>query len=458
MKEYLDLISNYISNHQHYSYIILFIGATLDTLFPIGFFIYWEIFFLAWSMLAWLWILNIFYVSIVLYIWWVLWDSISFYLWYKYWDNFLNWLFNSKLFIRLFKKYWKDELLKTLEEKWWITIFLTRVWWPIARLTPFAIWSIKYKYTKFLKYNIPWVIFWISIFISVWYFFWTNYQNILNYIYNYIFLFLLIIISWIITYTYLVKFLKLHKYINIKQLKFMLKKKFLRKFIKHIIIFTSILLIIYSIFLYFLYFHWPVTYKNHFFYFENNITNIDTIKNINLNTYFNWNKNKIVQPINFIIITKQDITKIFNNLWRQENKIILKDQITIKDYLKLYWEKNLPITNLIFMWKNQDFWYQMWSDSNKKRIHLRWWNYWKYWESFVYLITISKDNEYEIDLYDNFITPIHEIDKNIDNSRDFLYNQIKSKYWNNIKIKKIETKKINNKIYNTDWIIYVITI
>ena len=109
------------------------------------------------------------------------------------------------------------------------------------------------------------------------------------------------------------------------------------------------------------------------------------------------------------------------------------------------------------MWKNQDFWYQMNSKSNSKRIHLRWWNYWTYNWNNVYLITISNDKEYEIDMYNNYITPIHEIDRDIDKSRDFLLNQFLKKK-KNLDFVKVMTIKQDNKNYFNNWYIYIINI
>ena len=456
MSYYLSILIEFIKNNENFSYFILFLWGLLDTLFPIWFFIYWEIFFLSGSILAWVWVLNIFYVAIVLYLWWIIWDSLSYYIWYKYWNTFLEKLFNKKWFVKIFKQDWKQKLLEMLEKKWWITIFLTRVGWPLAWITPFVIWSTKYSYLKFIKYNIPGVIFWISIFISAWYFFGTNYQNILNYIYNYIFLFLLIATSFVISYTYIVKYLKLHKYINIKTIKTTLKRTILKAFLKHTILYSSIIVLIYLIFLYFAFFVYK-DYKNNYFTFSNQITDLKSLTTLDLNTSFYKENKKVVQPINFVIVTKKDINQIVSELWWIKNKIIQKDDITLTEYFTLYNSKTLPITNLVLMWKNQDFWYQMNSKSNSKRIHLRWWNYWTYNWNKVYLITISNDKEYEIDMYNNYITPIHEIDRDIDKSRDFLLNQFLKKE-KNLDFVKVMTIKQDNKNYFTDWYIYIINI
>ncbi len=52
-------------------------------------------------------------------------------------------------------------------------------------------------------------------------------------------------------------------------------------------------------------------------------------------------------------------------------------------------------------------------------------------------------------MYNNYITPIHEIDRDIDKSRDFLLNQFLKKE-NNLDFVKVMTIKQDNKNYFTD--------
>jgi hypothetical protein len=129
----------------------------------------------------------------------------------------------------------------------------------------------------------------------------------------------------------------------------------------------------------------------------------------------------------------------------------------LKEYIKMYKNKTLPITNLEFMWKNQDFAYQMRSDSNKRRLHLRGWNYWFYGDNYVYFITISDDKKYKIELYNNFLTPIHKIDKNIDLSRNYLYSSLLKKY-PYLKSTSIKSNIKKVSYYDTDWFVYVVRI
>jgi hypothetical protein len=153
--------------------------------------------------------------------------------------------------------------------------------------------------------------------------------------------------TFVISYIYLVKYLKLHK-IRLRIIKKSLKKQLLKALFKHTFVFASILIIFYVILIYFVFFS-DKNYKNDYFDFDNDIYNLKSVSNIDLNTYFSSSKSKIVQPINIIIITKKDISEIMNDLNWEENKIILKDDITLKEYIKMYKNKTLPITNLEFM-------------------------------------------------------------------------------------------------------------
>lgn len=456
MQYYLGLLIDFISNHSHYAYIILFFGAICDTLFPISFLIYGEIFFLSGAILAGMGVLNIFILVPILYAGGIIGDNTSYYIGHKYGSRILNWIHEKGWFSRIFKKESQATLTKMLEEKGEVSIIFARVWGPIARISPFIIGTLQYKYSKFFRYDLAGAIFWISIFISVGYFFGTNYENILQYIYNYIFLFLLIITSAVTSYLYLIKYLKLHQYIYVSKLRNQLKRKILKNILKHGFLYTTALLTIYGLFVYFIFFSGR-QYENNYFYFWNTINDISSLKNINFDTYFiGGNSKKSVQPINFIVITNQDINQVFTSLGWQENKIILKDKISLKEYVKSYADKVLPITNLTFLGENQDFWYQMESNSNTKRIHLRGWNYGIYQGKKVYFITISDDEEYQIDLYNNFIAPLHEIDREVDKSRDFLYNQFKERYGTSAEI--LATGKDETQNYTTDGNIYIITL
>ena len=154
MQYYLGLLIDFISNHSHYAYIILFFGAICDTLFPISFFIYGEIFFLSGGILAGMGVLNIFILAPILYAGGIIGDNASYYIGHKYGSRVLAWIHEKGRFSTIFKKESQATLTKMLEEKGEISIFLARVGGPIARISPFIIGTLQYKYAKFFRYDL----------------------------------------------------------------------------------------------------------------------------------------------------------------------------------------------------------------------------------------------------------------------------------------------------------------
>lgn len=444
----------FIQNNLFFCYTLIFFVAFFWSLFPFWIILFSEIVFVVLWILAGLWAFEVFNILFILYIWWIFWDLLSYYFWYKYWSKYVEKFINKKYFKSFFRKNSDEKYLKSLEKNWWLQIFLWRILLPFSHISAFISWQIRYNFFIFFIFDLLWILFYKTILFSIWFFFWTNYENIFLYIHNYIFLFFLIIICIIFSYLYLIKYLKIQRFFNLKNIKS--KRKLLKWLALHISIYTFIILIIYLTFLYFVYFNKEKIFYNSFNY-SNNITNFDDFWKNNLDILFIWKNKKAIQPINFIIITNKNIEHILEKMWRQKNKIMLKDKISLKEYMKLYEKKTLPIINLSYLWKNQDFGFQEKSWSNKQRLHLRWWNYGKYQDQNVYLISISKDIEFDINIYNNFITPIHEIEKNVDLSRDLLYTQIKQ-YYSDIQIQKLYLPEKETKYYKTDWIIYIVKI
>ena len=190
--------------------------------------------------------------------------------------------------------------------------------------------------------------------------------------------------------------------------------------------------------------------------------NIEEITNYtNLSTYFDQNKYHIVQPVNIILITNNDINSILKSVWRIENKMFIWNNIKFKEFYNLYRSKELPITLLKLDWKDQNQAFQMKSENNKKRNHLRIWNFWKLDNKNIYLISVSLDIKIDLELYNKFLTPIHKISSKIDIQRDLLLNQIK-KFFPKTIYKKTKLNKIEPNLYKynyiTDWYLYIIQI
>ena len=188
----------FVELHNNLAYLILFLWSIWDALFPISFLVYWEIYFLAWSILAWYWILNIYLLIFVLLSWWFIWDNISYYMWYRYWNKIIWMLKKTNLLKDLLRKDKIEKINDFVQKKWWLSVLIARFSWPLSRVTPFFVWIFKLKYKEFIKYDILWVIGWIWSFIIVGYFFWKNIQKVFLFFWNY-----LIIIIWSIICVFL---------------------------------------------------------------------------------------------------------------------------------------------------------------------------------------------------------------------------------------------------------------
>jgi len=208
MHEILNNLILFIENHKNIAYIILFLWAIWEALFPLSLFMYWEIFFLSGAILAWYGILDIFIVVPILLFWWFLWDNSSYFLWKKYWDKIINFLKKHKYFWRYINTKNFDKLDNFFKERWWLWILIARFSGPLAWVTPFVAGSFGLKYKDFLRYDIIWVIWWIGIFIFVWYFFWKNFEWILDILWNSILMIIWLWIFLLIFYTFIKKILK----------------------------------------------------------------------------------------------------------------------------------------------------------------------------------------------------------------------------------------------------------
>jgi len=202
MNDLLNNMISFISIHKNVSYLILFLWAMWESLFPISFLIYWEIFFLAWSILAWYWLLNIAIVAPLLIIWWFLGDNISYFLWKKYWFNIIKYIKGNRILWKIVNEKRFNIVDNFFKEKWWLWVLIARFSWPLARITPFLAGSFKLKYSTFIKYDIVWVILGIWLFIFVWYFFGRNFEQIINLISSYI-----LVIIWIVCIIWTIIFL-----------------------------------------------------------------------------------------------------------------------------------------------------------------------------------------------------------------------------------------------------------
>lgn len=204
----------------------------------------------------------------------------------------------------------------------------------------------------------------------------------------------------------------------------------------NLIIVSVIIIMLYSSFLFYLFFLDTS---------EESLHNVPEKKSISLKltdcnklqVYYPPLTNKPEQAINLILKTNLDLSSILNEKWI-ENKIFDLNKISFTEYIKLLKRKDAPVSSLSFKGYPQDFAYQQKSSSLSKREHIR------FWESNdkplnKYYGSISYDDGYTFNFYNYFYTPTHKIDKNIDKSRDFFKHYLLSRTDLNVKCSYLQT-------------------
>ena len=420
----IEFLLTFLTAHTVLAYLVLFAGSFLETIFILSFFIPGEAFFISGSILAGMGYLNIWVVIFMLIIGGIFGDNISFLLGSKYGKSFFV-KFENKPFFRRFineKNFLKGERYFKKYGKY--GVFFARFMGPVSWVFPFIAGNFKLKHSTFIKYNTLGVILGIGQFIAIGYFGGKHYKILLTMFSEYSLIILFLVISGFVIYSFL------RKYNYIKLILDNLKddKKYLINFIvKKFSLVSVIIITIFSLFLIFI------------FFTENSMHNISSDDNFkkndislnqaflnncsSLKTYYIDNKSKVIQPINIIVYSNKSIAYILDKSWIK-NKIFGRDEISFKEFLKLFFAKNPPVSNLYFKNQQQDLAFQEKSDSYISREHIRFWNFGSMKSGYdnAYVASISKDIGVTFRLYNKFITPVHEIDQNIDSSRDLFKN------------------------------------
>lgn len=186
----INQLIEFIINNPNQAYLILFLGAYVETLIGFSFIVFGEVFFLTGSIMAGAGILNIWLVIPCLMLGAALGDSTSYLLGHK---------------IGVIKKtksnFWKNNYqkgTKFFKEHGEKSIFLARFLGPAAWIMPFLAGTYNVKYKQFIKYNIPSVILGVGQFIVVGYFLGSAYELYMPIIQKYI---LIVVISIILLIT-----------------------------------------------------------------------------------------------------------------------------------------------------------------------------------------------------------------------------------------------------------------
>ena len=183
----------FLEANPNISYLILFLGSYFDTLFPMSFFTYGEIFFLSGAILAGTGYLNIWLVTLVCIVGGALADSSSFWMGKKYGQRLAYRVFKKENTYLNLKNYsWAKAFFHKYGKK---SVFFARLLGPLAWVTPFVAGTFNIKYRDFIKYNLPGVIIGIGEFMIVGYFFGFAYATFLGEIQRYILIIILVVVA-----------------------------------------------------------------------------------------------------------------------------------------------------------------------------------------------------------------------------------------------------------------------
>ncbi len=427
-----------ISHNIYALYALLFLWSFWDAWIISNFFIHGEIFFLAAGYGIAESTLNPYISMIMLILWAMLWDHLSYFFWNKYGKKifkkdarFLN-LKNLKKWEIFFKKYGEK------------TVLLSRLLGPISWIVPSLAAMFWVQYKHFAIYNFFGIVLWISQFVFYWYILsiWADYFWISIVINGVLLLFTII--------------MGLYLWKNFKLIPKWTPKKYLVAsgiLIKTFFIYIAVFMWILTIYFFYLY---P---KSAELYPENSkISHIEEY--LTTSPQFIYS-DKIISayynPINLVFVTDQNIQDVFTNINWVENKSFASDNISLKEYFSLLQKWQPPISDFYHNNYVQNYQFQNNSGGNIYREHIRLWLIGKDENNKnIYVSSVSKDDWIAIMLNNGLPVLAHDIEYNIDESREDLLWEIDKKY--DIKIKDFQSKKYSWSAFETDGIIKIIEI
>jgi len=135
-----------------------------------------------------------------------------------------------------------------------------------------------------------------------------------------------------------------------------------------------------------------------------------------------------VQPINFVFITNRNIQRLLSQAGWIKNEMFGRDRIGVNRYVRLLRKDLPPVSYLYLDGRPQDFAYQFMSRSIVSRVHLRLWSFGHLGTQSVWLGSVSRDKEIDLGFYQNFPAPLHDIQHDVDMSRDFLLAKVLKRF------------------------------
>lgn len=176
---------SYLQQHQQTAYLILFLGALLETLIPFSLIVLGEVFFLSGAVLAGLGVLDIWMVMLVLFAGGVMGDNLSYWLGYHYGIGLFDRLQHWPLIGRMVHKENYEKGVAFFQKRGSSAVFIARLSGPLSWVTPTLAGIFRLNYGTFVRFNTPAVIIGISEFIILGYFFGSYIRPVLDWAHQY---------------------------------------------------------------------------------------------------------------------------------------------------------------------------------------------------------------------------------------------------------------------------------
>ncbi|MHB8810176.1 MAG: DedA family protein [Desulfobulbaceae bacterium] len=165
-----EQLAAYLGTQCRLAYVVLFLGAFLETLIPLSLAVPGEIFFLSGALLAGMEALELWAVMTVLYAGGIMGDNVSYWLGRRYGASLFARLSHWPLVGRLLRR---DNYLRGMEffrRRGAIAVFTARLSGPLSWVTPAMAGIFRLDYPTFLRFNTLGVIIGIGEFIILGYF------------------------------------------------------------------------------------------------------------------------------------------------------------------------------------------------------------------------------------------------------------------------------------------------
>jgi membrane-associated protein len=432
----LDTLITFLEAHQSLTLIVLLAGAYFETVIITSFFVYGEFFFLAGAILAGLGVANLLEVAIVLYIGGILGDHTSYWIGRK-WGGVL---YEKMGEISVLKRHFTHARYvrgTTFFEKYGgSSVLIGRFLGPVAWITPFLAGTFKLSYTRFTLFDFPAVIFGIGQFILVGYIFGRHYQTFLNVIHQYllsvIFVCVVAGVIWFFNRRRLQRLGTTFKQAVLDYI-FNVRHRKIHAFVRTLKIAGAILLVVSVLYAFFLASVFFLGKHAHLKRMPANLHSTYTditslIDSIDTTTYYVKGTDNI-GPINVLLIGEGAVDTVFTDANWSQSKTILRNDIHIGTYIIDALHFDLPISDQYFKGVPQNSVY-IYNIGNTlfTRVHARVWVYGTLNDVPVYAVSVSKDSGFELYRDRTFIVPLHELDENIDASRELLVESIRTRF------------------------------